>query len=76
MSNNDFDKFTIDLRMRPSKIFDQFEEEEQAQDNEDDPNAPPKFKVNIIDKNLSTIFFYSFSLIGTAKKEWSKKYKS
>ena len=58
--NPDFDKFYIDLRIRPTKIFDQFEtDDDQGQgDEEVDPNAPPKFKVGL-DNN----YFYLFPLL-------------
>lgn len=32
--------------MRPSKVFDQYEEEEGAGEEDEDPNAPLKFKFN------------------------------
>ncbi len=43
MENENIDIFMLDLRLRPSKVFDKFEEEEGAED-EENPDAPAKFK--------------------------------
>ena len=64
LTNPDFDKFFIDIRMRPSKVFDVFEEEEGAQEGgeEEDQNASTKFKVHKKGKprsmQFSVYFFY------------------
>ncbi|KRX09632.1 P-loop containing nucleoside triphosphate hydrolase [Pseudocohnilembus persalinus] len=49
MENENFDIFNLDLRIRPTKAFAQFEaESEEAGDDEEEENAdaPPKFKFN------------------------------
>lgn len=48
MENDNFDIFNLDLNLRPSKVFAAFEEEggEDAGEEEENPDAPPKFKFN------------------------------
>lgn len=57
MENENFDIFNLDLRIRPTKAFAQFEaESEEAGDDEEEENAdaPPKFKVKFT-KNFNFI---------------------